>query len=100
MQTQQEQQQEHNFEASRFPDREISPSYNRSNRTNHSLTSSNALLFRYSHTAHIINDSMVIIGGVNQMYTGSPSVVLVDLVSLTWKSFSLPLRVKLVCLAS
>ncbi|CAH3145646.1 unnamed protein product, partial [Porites lobata] len=49
-----------------------------------------ALLPRYSHTAHVVNDHLVLVGGVSPNSTRTPGVVLLNLKSLTWKSFSLP----------
>ena len=46
--------------------------------------------FRYSHTAHVVNDHLVLVGGVSPNSTRTPGVVLLNLKSLTWKSFSLP----------
>ena len=46
--------------------------------------------FRYSHTAHVVNDHLVLVGGVSPNSTHTPGVVLLNLKSLTWKSFSLP----------
>ena len=50
----------------------------------------NFLFFRYSHTAHVVNDHLVLVGGVSPNSTHIPGVVLLNLKSLTWKSFSLP----------
>ena len=46
--------------------------------------------FRYSHTAHVVNDHLVLLGGVSPNSTHTPGVVLLNLTSLTCKSFSLP----------
>ena len=46
--------------------------------------------FRYSHTAHVVNDHFVLVGGVSPNSTHNPGVVLLNLKSLSWKSFSLP----------
>ena len=46
--------------------------------------------FRYSHTAHVVNDHLVLVGGVSPNSTRTPGVVVLNLNSLTWKSFSLP----------
>ena len=46
--------------------------------------------FRYSHTAHVVNDHLVLVGGVSPNSTHTPGVVLLNLKSLIWKSFSLP----------
>ena len=46
--------------------------------------------FRYSHTAHVVNDHLVLVGGVSPNSTHTPGVVLLNLKSLTWKSFSPP----------
>ena len=48
------------------------------------------VFFRYSHTAHVVNDHLVLVGGVSPNSTHTPGVVLLNLKSLTWKSFSLP----------
>ena len=45
---------------------------------------------RYSHTAHVVNDHLVLVGGVSPNSTHTPGVVLLNLKSLSWKSFSLP----------
>ena len=46
--------------------------------------------FRYSHTAHVVNDHLVLVGGVSPNSTHTPGLVLLNLKSLIWKSFSLP----------
>jgi len=48
------------------------------------------LCFRYSHTAHIVNDHLIIVGGVHQIYTGSNTIAVVDLSSLTSKMLHFP----------
>ncbi|KAJ7391936.1 Leucine carboxyl methyltransferase 2 [Desmophyllum pertusum] len=48
------------------------------------------LLSRYSHTAHVINDNLILVGGVTPNSSHPPGVVVLHLNSLTWKSYTLP----------
>ena len=59
-------------------------------RTHYYAPFSIVFFFRYSHTAHVVNDHLVLVGGVSPNSTRTPGVVLLNLKSLTWKSFSLP----------
>ncbi|KAL9968447.1 hypothetical protein ACROYT_G026824 [Oculina patagonica] len=45
---------------------------------------------RYSHTAHVIHDSLILVGGVTPNSCHPPGVVVLHLKSLTWKSYTLP----------
>ena len=53
------------------------------------------LFFRYSHTAHVVNDNLVLIGGVTPNSSHPPGVVVLHLTSLTWKSYTLPVGLTL-----
>ena len=46
--------------------------------------------FRYSHTAHVVNDNLLLVGGVTPNSSHPPGVVVLHLKSLRWKSYSLP----------
>ncbi|EDO42453.1 predicted protein, partial [Nematostella vectensis] len=45
---------------------------------------------RYSHTAHLRSESLILIGGVSQKTTGCPSATVLNLVSMTWKLLAFP----------
>ncbi|XP_032239811.2 tRNA wybutosine-synthesizing protein 4 isoform X2 [Nematostella vectensis] len=45
---------------------------------------------RYSHTAHLRSESLILIGGVSQETTGCPSATVLNLVSMTWKLLAFP----------
>lgn len=46
--------------------------------------------FRYSHTAHVVDDNLVLIGGVTPISSHPPGVIVLHLKNLTWKSYTLP----------
>ncbi|XP_031565212.1 tRNA wybutosine-synthesizing protein 4-like [Actinia tenebrosa] len=58
--------------------------------TLNTLTITPPLRPRYSHTSHVINDNLVLIGGIDPYTTGSPSFTVVNLKSLTSSSLPLP----------
>lgn len=45
---------------------------------------------RYSHTAHVVDDNLVLIGGVTPISSHPPGVIVLHLKNLTWKSYTLP----------
>lgn len=45
---------------------------------------------RYSHTGHIVNDELILVGGVTPNSPHPPGVVILDLKSVAWKSFITP----------
>ncbi|XP_068745300.1 tRNA wybutosine-synthesizing protein 4-like isoform X2 [Montipora capricornis] len=45
---------------------------------------------RYSHTAHVIDDKLVLVGGVTPNSSHPPGIVILHLESLAWNSFILP----------
>ncbi|XP_067021232.1 tRNA wybutosine-synthesizing protein 4-like [Acropora muricata] len=48
------------------------------------------LMPRYSHTAHVVDDKLILVGGVTTNSSHSPGIVILNLESLTWNSFTLP----------
>lgn len=49
------------------------------------------LLYRYSHTAAIINNRLMLVGGVT--FRGHPGVTVIDLDTLSVKEFSVPVSI-------
>ena len=45
---------------------------------------------RYSHTAHVVDDKLILVGGVTTNSSHSPGIVILNLESLKWNSFTLP----------
>ena len=46
--------------------------------------------FRYSHTAHVVDENLFLIGGVIPNSSHPAGVVVLNLKNLTWKSYTLP----------
>ena len=47
-----------------------------------------SFLDRYSHTAHVVGDKLILLGGINPTDHYSPDLVIVDLSSRDWVSYS------------
>lgn len=47
---------------------------------------------RYSHTAHVVDENLFLIGGVIPNSSHPAGVVVLNLKNLTWKSYTLPVR--------
>lgn len=46
---------------------------------------------RYSHTSHVVDDTLILVGGVNRN-DSPPGVCLIDLVSCEAREFSVPVK--------
>ena len=47
---------------------------------------------RYSHTSHVVDNKLIVVGGVNPYHQDDCHVIVISLTDWVWKGFLLPVR--------